>query len=155
MISDLISQLDISEALKSRINQTHACPHPFGELSPECSKVPPPANPSPNSSNRLSYRDFILYLPTNNLRKDHNPAFALACHIANLFNLPLIVLAVVLDDQHHVLPRSAQSSPTSFKPIVMTSRRLAFTLEALSDSSLQWHDHGAGVAIRVHGPKSR
>ena len=32
----------------------------------------------------------------------------------------------------------------------MTSRRLAFTLQALSQACTQWSEHGAAVGIRVH-----
>ena len=44
---------------------------------------------------------------------------------------------------------------TTRKPVVMTSRRLAFQLEALSEASSLWSSHGAALAIRVHGPKNR
>jgi hypothetical protein len=37
----------------------------------------------------------------------------------------------------------------------MTARRLAFTLEALQSCTKEWEAHGAGVAIRVHGPGAR
>ncbi len=95
-----------------------------------------------------SKRPFVLYLPTVVLRKKHNPAFSLACRLANHYGLPLIVLVTLLDDQH--------LSQTPLSPIAMTSRRLAFVLEALKDSCCSdWETHGAGVAIRVHGPGSR
>ena len=131
--SGLLSELQISEALKSRISITiDGCKHT-------------------NTSGRKRRPDekFVLYLPTVNLRLEHNPAFALACHIANKFDVPLLVLAVVLDDHSMPLPHK------HLKPLVMTSRRLAFLLEALSEASSLWSAHGAGVAIRVHGPKSR
>jgi len=95
----------------------------------------------------LQEKSFVLYLPTVVLRKRHNPAFALACRIANEYRVPLIVLCTVLDDQH--LTRTPE------KPVCMTARRLAFTLEALQSCTNEWETHGAGVAIRVHGPGSR
>ena len=96
-------------------------------------------------------RTFVLYLPTVNLRFEHNPAFSLACHLANHFQLPLLVLVVVMDDMF--LP--VNSKLQGYKPIVMTCRRLAFWLEAIASAGMKWHTHGAGVAIRVHGPKCR
>ena len=36
----------------------------------------------------------------------------------------------------------------------MTSRRLAFTLQALSHACHQWSQHGAAVGIRIHAPPS-
>jgi len=93
-------------------------------------------------------RSFVLYLPTVVLRKRHNPAFAFACRLANHYGVPLLVLVTVLDDKHLSRP------PLS--PTVMTSRRLAFTLEALRESCCtDWESHGAGVAIRVHGTGCR
>ncbi|CAB9498984.1 Deoxyribodipyrimidine photo-lyase [Seminavis robusta] len=91
---------------------------------------------------------FVLYVPTVVLRKRHNPAFALACHLANHYQVPVLVLAVVLDDAH--LPNNHHS-----KPIVLTARRMAFCLEALQSACPQWQAHGAGVAIRLHGPQCR
>lgn len=89
----------------------------------------------------------MLYLPTVVLRKRHNPAFSLACRIANEHSVPLVVLCTVLDDQH--------LSKQPEKPVCLTARRLAFSLEALQSCTKDWEDHGAGVAIRVHGPSSR
>ena len=89
---------------------------------------------------------FVLYLPTVWLRMEQNPAFTLACHAANVRNVPLIVLAVILDDSHH---NTTQANAT-----VMTSRRLAFALQALSHSCAQWSSHGAAVGIRIHAPPS-
>ena len=37
----------------------------------------------------------------------------------------------------------------------MTSRRLAFYTQAISETGRHWSDHGAAVAIRVHGPSCR
>ena len=93
---------------------------------------------------------FVLYLPTVVLRMKHNPAFAVACRLANHYQVPLIVLAVVLDDAHMPSHREGETPP-----IVMTSRRLAFVLEALQYVTRQWEEHGAGVAVRVHGPQAR
>lgn len=106
-----------------------------------------------NTTNRKPKLDekYVLYLPTVILRKKHNPAFALACHVANYYNVPLIVLGVLLDD--HSLPEHQKQRRT--KEVTMTSRRLAFLLEAFSSASQEWSNHGAGVAIRVHGPQSR
>lgn len=96
---------------------------------------------------------FVLYLPTVNLRKKHNPAFAAACHLANKHQVPVLVLAVVLDDAH--LPSHSGKPRNASKPIVFTARRIAFLLEALQQATREWEEHGAGVAIRVHGPSSR
>ena len=95
---------------------------------------------------------FVLYLPTVNLRYEQNPSFSFACNVANYFQLPLLVLVVVLDDTF--LPRNFIQWD-NMKPIVMTCRRLAFTLEAISEAGNQWHKHGAAVAVRVHGPQCR
>lgn len=106
-------------------------------------------NPSHDDSESPSLTaSFVLYLPTVVLRKKHNPAFALACRLANHYRVALIILAVVLDDVH--MPSSSPASP-----IVMTSRRLAFMLEALQHVTQEWERHGAGVAVRVHGPQAR
>ena len=105
-----------------------------------------------NFSVNSNDNSFVLYLPTVVLRKQHNPAFALACHLANSHNVPLVVLAVVLDDTHLPMPPH-QNAET--KPIVFTARRIAFVLEAIQSASKAWEDHGAGVAVRVHGPQAR
>lgn len=126
----ILSQLHLSSCLRSRINHDTAvavATKKDGE------------DPSIG---------FVLYLPTVNLRLEHNPAFAVACHTANHLELPLVVLAVVCDDaSHHT------SSPAgSGGGVVMTARRLAFTLQALSHACNQWSRHGAAVGVRVHGP---
>jgi deoxyribodipyrimidine photolyase len=90
---------------------------------------------------------FVLYLPTVVLRKKHNPALALATRIANHLQIPLLIIAVVLDDAH--LP---QANP---KPVAFTARKVAFTLEAIQQAAQEWEAMGAGVAIRVHGPGCR
>jgi len=117
--------LQLPETLRVRINPSHD--------DSQSTSIPP---------------SFVLYLPTVLLRKKHNPAFALACQIANHQQVPLIVLAVVLDDAH-------MPSPSPANPIVSTSRRLAFVLEALQGATQEWQQHGAGVAVRVHGPHTR
>ena len=88
--------------------------------------------------------EFVLYLPTVVLRRNHNPVLALACRLANHLQLPLLILALVLDDSH--LPQ------TDTKPVAFTARRVAFTLEAIQHTAQEWESLGAGVAIRVHGP---
>lgn len=95
----------------------------------------------------VARRSFILYLPTVVLRKRHNPGFSFSCRLANHFQVPVVVLCTVLDDHHLSRP------PIS--PITMTARRLAFTMEALQSACQEWENHGAGVAIRVHGPGCR
>lgn len=111
----------------------------------------PASNPLSHRKSHDSSGNFVLYLPTVNLRFDQNPSFSLACHLANHFQLPLLVLVVVLDDTFLPL----HSKWENFKPIVMTSRRLAFWLEAISAAGRKWHEHGASVMIRVHGPQCR
>jgi deoxyribodipyrimidine photolyase len=124
MADPLINSLDLPATLRHRI----LC------------RVPPPEQPS-------NKKLFVLYLPTVVLRKRNNPAFALACRLANHYQVPVVVLCTVLDDQH--------LSRRPLCPLSMTSRRLAFTLEALQSCTKDWEDHGAGVAIRVHGPGAR
>lgn len=112
---------------------------------------------------------FVLYLPTVVLRKEHNPSFALACHLANHLNVPLLVLCTVLDDSslplhnnlRHVSvdasPKSSQSTGQRHEPlaIVGTARRLCFQLQVLQKACSEWQAHGASVAVRVHGPLCR
>jgi hypothetical protein len=136
--TDILSHLTISPSLRARISIPAIHERSVHDIS---------------TQQKQEDRRFVLYLPTVNLRIDQNPAFALACHIANELDVPCVVLAVVLDDQY--MPLSRQNSLNSKKPIVMTSRRLAFILEALSESCQEWSDHGAGCAIRVNGPKCR
>ncbi len=130
-----LADLELSPALRSRINVMRAASNTIPSLS----------------SKKVAAKNFVLYLPTVNLRKEHNPAFALACHIANQRNVPCIVLAVVLDDAS--MPGANVANKK--QQVVMTSRRLAFLVEALSEACKHWSDHGAGVAVRVHGPKFR
>eukprot|EP00986_Skeletonema_menzelii_P018592 scaffold26660_cov143-Skeletonema_menzelii.AAC.12 len=127
-MSVLLSQLQLSPCLRSRINHDAAAEVSVKEV----------ADPSIG---------FVLYLPTVNLRLEHNPAFAVACHVANHLKLPLVVLSVVCDDaSHHSISLASQGG------VIMTSRRLAFTLQALSHASNLWSRHGAAVGVRVHGP---
>eukprot|EP00957_Ditylum_brightwellii_P170055 12944479-Ditylum_brightwellii.AAC.1 len=106
---NIFSNLKLHPLLQQRIHQVHNNNNDNISVTP------------PQTKNDTS---FVLYLPTVLLRKEHNPAFALACHIANSKQIPLIILAVVLDDDHHH-PHPNQ------KAVAMTSRRLSFTLEAL------------------------
>lgn len=125
----ILSQLHLSSCLRSRINHDTAV-----------------AVAAKKDGDDPSI-GFVLYLPTVNLRFEHNPAFAVACHAANHLKLPLVVLAVVCDDaSHHT------STPAGSGVVVMTARRLAFTLQALSHACNQWSTHGAAVGVRVHGP---
>ncbi|KAL7520016.1 hypothetical protein ACHAWX_004768 [Stephanocyclus meneghinianus] len=108
--------------------------------------------PPPTPTQSPSEDGFVLYLPIVSLRMDQNPAFALACHAANAKKLPLVVLAVVLDDSHH--KRADHVNFGDAYKVVMTSRRLAFTLQALSHACEQWSEHGAAVGIRIHASSS-
>ena len=108
------------------------------------------AHPPPDTNTPSSPEGFVLYLPTVNLRKEQNPAFALACHVANQRNIPLVILAVLLDDANHNSSDCNNNSTSG--PTVMTSRRLAFTLQALSHACSLWSAHGAAVGIRIHAP---
>jgi deoxyribodipyrimidine photolyase len=130
MADPLINSLDLPATLRHRI----LC------------RVPPP-QPELKQEEPSNKKLFVLYLPTVVLRKRHNPAFALACRLANHYQVPVVVLCTVLDDQH--------LSKRPLCPLAMTSRRLAFTLEALQSCTKDWENHGAGVAIRVHGPGAR
>lgn len=108
----------------------------------------------------VSEPTFVLYLPTVVLRSQHNPAFALACHLANHFNAPLLVLSTILDDAHHNLALqndySEEKNGKDNFPIVGTARRLCFQLQALQKACREWQLHGAAVAMRVHhGPSTR
>jgi hypothetical protein len=133
---DILYNLTISPTLKERISIALTCPRSLK-----------------SAPLRGNGQKFVLYLPTVNLRMEQNPAFALACHLANNLNVPCIILAVVLDD--HSMHLCRQNVNSDQKQVVMTSRRLAFILEALSEACRHWSNHGAGCAIRVHGPKCR
>lgn len=130
----LLASLDLPPTLQQRI---------LCRVSPHALK---PQESDQNASPPLS-SSFVLYLPTVVLRKRHNPAFALACRLANHHQVPLLVLVTVLDDQH--------LSQTPLAPLTQTARRLAFVVEALQSCCPEWEDHGAGVAIRVLGPGAR
>ncbi|KAL9187384.1 hypothetical protein ACHAXT_001487 [Thalassiosira profunda] len=111
-------------------------------------------NPAPTLSDVKSGEGFVLYLPTVCLRFEQNPAFAVACRAANKLGVPLVVLAVVVDDASHAcaphrMPPLEGSSHLS-SSVVMTARRLAFTLQALSHAGRLWSEHGAAVGIRIH-----
>eukprot|EP00536_Pseudo-nitzschia_multiseries_P014642 jgi/Psemu1/215426/e_gw1.743.30.1 len=110
--------------------------------------------PANKDKDKGKYKSFVLYLPTVLLRTKHNPAFALACRLANHHNVPLLVLVTILDDTH--LTNSNTKTPPH-SPTTMTARRLAFTLEALRDGSCcgEWESLGAAVGIRIHGPGCR
>ncbi|KAL7471039.1 hypothetical protein ACHAXS_013731 [Conticribra weissflogii] len=144
----ILSKLDLHPNLKARIHQVH---HVNSE-----------------SNGASSNEGFVLYLPTVCLRHEQNPAFAVACHAANYYNAPLVILAVVLDDSSHATLSNSHRQPllevmssannfetSSPSPsVVMTSRRLAFTLQALSHACELWSRHGAAVGIRIHGSSS-
>ncbi|KAG7339251.1 DNA photolyase FAD-binding [Nitzschia inconspicua] len=132
---DSLNALDLSVSLKHRI----LCRVPLSKNINGDGRTAAPL--------QRKRKPFILYLPTVLLRKRHNPAFALACHLANYHNVPVVVLCTVLDD-HHL-------SKQPLSPTVMTARRLAFTIEALQSCCKEFEEHGAGVAIRVHGPGAR
>ena len=154
--------------LRERISQTYP-PTTHGILSTTSASAAAGGGANRSTRRRL---DAVLYVPTVLLRYDQNPAFAVACHVANAANLPLVVLAVVPDDSSTprrrrcdlpLLPLGAASSTTTSNvnrdsstssspmPIALTSRRLALHLEALSSAAPPWSDHGAAVAVRVHG----
>jgi hypothetical protein len=137
----VLEALGLPEALKQRV----VC----RVLPSSLSKSSDDNDDAPNGTHEKKKKPllFVLYLPTVVLRKRHNPAFALSCRLANHYGVPVIVLCTVLDDHHLSTP------PVS--PIAMTARRLAFTLEALQSCCKEFEDHGAGVAIRVHGPGAR
>ena len=120
---------------------------PNDEASASASSTPSPS-PAPRPS------PFVLYLPTVLLRLEHNPAFALACRLANGRSCPLLVLATALDDTS-VPPDRRVGSDFGGKAVVMTARRLSLYLEALGQCCSEWSDRGAAVYVRVHGPEGR
>ena len=134
----ILSDLKLHPCLRARIHRVH----------------PAPSSQQRPSNNNNDEDGFVLYLPTVLLRYEQNPAFAVACHAANSLNVPLVVLAVVVDDASHSCPANSHRCPLtsdiSASSVVMTSRRLAFTLQALSHACTQWSEHGAAVGIRVH-----
>ena len=100
--------------------------------------LPPRSNTthSPSTNHTAIQHRRICHLPPH--RFAANQPKPLFCHAGNLRRVPLVVLAVVLDDDHH---------NTDESKVVMTSRRLAFTLQALSYACEQWSKHGAAVGI--------
>ena len=102
----------------------------------------------PNKTNSNKY---VLYLPTVNLRIDQNPAFTAACHLANHHQLPLVTLAVLLDDASH----KPKPKPKPNTTILQTWRRRTFLLQAIQSASTKWSTHGSAVMIRVHAPGQR
>jgi deoxyribodipyrimidine photolyase len=130
--SPMLDHLDLPDALKYRVL---------------CRNSPSADETETTTTTSKNKKSFILYLPSVVLRKRHNAGFALACHLANHHKVPVLVLCSVLDDQ--------MLSKEPLSPTVMTARRLAFTLEALQSCCNDFEEHGAGVAIRVHGPGAR
>ena len=137
--NDILSRLDLPPCLRQRtLERTEGCSIREAEKDGKA-------------------HGFILYLPTVILRKRHNPGFALACRLANNYNVPLLVLCSVLDDAHlsQQLIRPKDNDSSGIASISMTARRLAFTMEALQSCCPKWEAHGAAVAIRIHGPHTR
>jgi hypothetical protein len=112
---------------------------------------------SKTTSVDLKCVSFVLYLPTVNLRRQHNPSFALACHLANALDVPVLVLCTILDDAHHniALTKPLGNDNNERLAIVGTARRLCFQLQAIQKAGDEWERHGCAVAIRVHGPSCR
>jgi hypothetical protein len=96
-------------------------------------------------------KSFVLYLPTVVIRYEHNPALALACRLANHYEVPLVILHTVPDDAHHPLHKVYPDA------VVATARRHAFILQALQKAATEWQEKtGAAVYVRVHhGPQTR
>ena len=92
---------------------------------------------------------FVLYLPTVVLQKKHNPAFALACKLANHLDIPLVILCVALDDSHY--PLFGKSANAEVPVVVATARRLSFWLQAVQVCAELWEQSSAVVWIRIHG----
>ncbi|KAL7533381.1 hypothetical protein ACHAWF_004482 [Thalassiosira exigua] len=148
----LLPQLELHPCLRSRIHRVHPPPPSRG------------ATDGGDATAKSASDDFVLYLPTVCLRHEQNPSFAVACRAANRLRAPLVVLAVVLDDASHAAclahphrrppaPADAGSDRDS-RPatsVAMTSRRLAFALQALSHACALWSAHGAAVGVRLHG----
>ena len=150
----------LESSIPTTLRQRIVCRVPSSPSTSTSTSTSPPPPPT------TSKKSFILYLPTVVLRFRHNPAFALACHLANYYQVPLVVLAVVVDDDHlshsvgTTAAATATATATTTTPVVVstvtqTARRLAFTLEALQSCTKQWQDHGALTLVRVHGPKQR
>ena len=121
VLEDQLEQLELPQTLRERVQVTQDAPQSTGS--------------------------FVLYLPTVVLRSHHNPALAVAARLANHHQVPLVILAVVLDDSLH---------PVAYpQPLAATSRRLCFVLQALQKAVLEWDALGASVWIRVLGEKAR
>ena len=159
----ILEDLDLHPCLRERINEVYP-------PSTTCAANATNSNSSTGTSTNSSggpRLNAVLYLPTVCLRYEHNPAFALACHVANALEVPVIVLAVVPDDaatpKHRSnvpdVPSAANNIDTnngSARPAVaMTSRRLTFHLEALSSALPALSAHGAATAVRIHGQRCR
>ena len=143
----LLPELDLHPCLRARVHR----------------RCPAGGDPA-GGDDPAAAAGFVAYLPTVCLRREQNPAFAVACHAANRLGVPLVVLAVVLDDASHgAVParrphrrppaRDGGASDPASPAVVATSRRLAFTLQALAHASAEWSAHGAAVGVRVHGPR--
>lgn len=156
-ISTIIStDLNLPCTLRDRINVTvDAClPNTRFKHDTTNNNSSTNTNVIDNNTNTSGTLSYILYLPTVVLRSKHNPAFALACHLANKYHVPLIVLVVIVDDAYYPLTSTCHDQ-TQNVSVVTTSRRLAFVLQALQTASKEWSNHGATVLIRVHGTRSR
>ena len=145
----VLDGLDLPRTLEERIQWQHSSGNGESDDDDDVSMSRPPLPLRSSGS-------LVLYLPTVVLRKEHNPGYALACRLANHHGLPLVVLAVALDDHslpsHHCCNKNSNATTT---PVVGTARRLAFVLEAIRSAGQEWQDHGAGVAIRIHAPQHR
>ena len=141
-VMSILSELEIHPCLRSRVFRLHRAP----TLPAEEAKLP---------AEEAKRGGFVLYLPTVCLRIEQNPGFALACHAANHLRVPLVVLAVVPDDASHGTARHPHRAPIDgADAIVMTSRRLAFVMQALAHCGAKWSEHGAAVGVRVHSTAS-
>lgn len=154
MPGSILDSLDLHPCLRERIHHT--------VKSQPCKQDISFSKP-PTSSKAIKPSSYILYMPTVTLRAKQNPAFALAVHLANHFQIPLIVL-VVLTNHHFPGPEMKQeefqnavkTNPSiSPPPSKITSRRLAFLLEALFPTMKIWKEkYKASVFLRIHNPPS-
>lgn len=138
---DSLEILHLPPQLTERITQTHRSTLPPNSLLPHT-----------NDDQKMSLQTaYILYAPTVVIRSEHNPALALACRLANYYHVPLIILAVFLDDVH--MPTvDNDGAEIGTLNVAFTARRLTFWLQAVQHAAMSWSQHyGAGVAIRVHG----
>lgn len=139
-LTEVLRDLELPATLQERLHVT----------CNECPIVPSVTAPSVTLP-----ASFILYLPTVVLRHQHNPGFAVACHLANLYRLPVLVFPVVVDDMHHPMFPANGTDTKEQQPVVATARRLAFTLQALQKACGDWSAAGCRVLVRVHGPGAR